>query len=416
MSSHESFEELSALATTGDLDEEQFRRLQEHLLECSECRTAYDDFHFIVEQGLPVLEPGGVRARLPRFGLKRRFAERIRKEGIGFARSGSRWWARWRVLEVTGIFLLVLLGMNYAWHSSGSDQAGSAEAARQVALLNSRLADLQDQLSELRERQAAPASSPSVPEPRPSERERDLEKLLVRAEEDLRVAIDDKERSITGLAAQLEQTRREADAANVESASTRRTLQDAERTLSGAKREIESYRNTASASKAIITEQETRLNQLNERVRSQTETIQREQDLLAAGRDIRDLMGARDLKIIDVIDVDPSSKGRPIPGRIFYTRGKSLIFYAYDLQTKGKPTDVFQVWGKKDGRTQPARSLGIFYVDDLAQNRWMMKFEDPKVLTEIDQVFVTVEPRVSRQPNGKQLLSAAFLNEAANHP
>ena len=65
MSSHESFEELSALATTGDLDEEQFRRLQEHLLECSECRTAYDDFHFIVEQGFPVLEPAAVRARLP---------------------------------------------------------------------------------------------------------------------------------------------------------------------------------------------------------------------------------------------------------------------------------------------------------------------------------------------------------------
>ncbi|HTG74183.1 MAG TPA: hypothetical protein VMB70_10450, partial [Terriglobia bacterium] len=262
-----------------------------------------------------------------------------------------------------------------------------------------------------------PASSPSAPETMPSERERDLEKLLDRAQEDFRAAIDDKERSITALASQLEQTRREAEAANVESASTRRTLQEAEQTLSRANREIESYRDTASANAATITEQRTRLNQLTERIRLQTETIQREQDYLAAGRDIRDLMGARDLKIIDVLDVDPSSRGRPIPGRIFYTHGKSLIFYAYDLQTKGKSTDVFQVWGKKDGRTQPARNLGIFYVDDLTQNRWVMKFEDPKVLTEIDQVFVTVEPRGgSRQPTGKRLLSAAFLNEAANHP
>ncbi len=78
---------------------------------------------------------------------------------------------------------------------------------------------------------------------------------------------------------------------------------------------------------------------------------------------------------------------------------------------------AFQVWGKRDGRSQPARSLGIFYVDDSAQKRWVMKFEDPDVLTQIDQVFVTAEPAGgSRQPTGKQLLTAAFLNEAPNHP
>jgi hypothetical protein len=39
------------------------------------------------------------------------------------------------------------------------------------------------------------------------------------------------------------------------------------------------------------------------------------------------------------------------------------------------------------------------------------------VLAQIDQVFVTVEPPGgSRQPTGKPLLAAAFLNEPSNHP
>jgi hypothetical protein len=122
--------------------------------------------------------------------------------------------------------------------------------------------------------------------------------------------------------------------------------------------------------------------------------------------------------MVDVQDVGSPGKMRPIPGRIFYTQGKKLVFYAYDLQNRGNVNRVdFQVWGKKDGRSQAPRSLGILYVDDSTQNRWVLKFEDPDVLAQIDQVFVTVEPRGgSQRPTGKQLLSAAFLNDEPNHP
>jgi hypothetical protein len=102
---------------------------------------------------------------------------------------------------------------------------------------------------------------------------------------------------------------------------------------------------------------------------------------------------------------------------MFYTEGKSLIFYAFDLENQGNPRNVaFQVWGKKEGRAQRARSLGIFYQDDAKQKRWVMKFENPAVLADIDQVFVTVErPGGSAQPTGKELLFAAIPQEA-NHP
>jgi len=60
--------------------------------------------------------------------------------------------------------------------------------------------------------------------------------------------------------------------------------------------------------------------------------------------------------------------------------------------------------------------LGIFYVDDQKQNRWVLKFDDPDVLTEIDSVFVTVEPPGgSAKPTGHKLLYA-YLKANPNHP
>ena len=59
--------------------------------------------------------------------------------------------------------------------------------------------------------------------------------------------------------------------------------------------------------------------------------LARERQLLAMGRDVSDLMGARNLHILDVVDTDARGKSRPAFGRIFYTEGKSLVFYAYDL-------------------------------------------------------------------------------------
>jgi len=42
-------------------------------------------------------------------------------------------------------------------------------------------------------------------------------------------------------------------------------------------------------------------------------------------------MGARKLYIADVFDVDSGSRTKKPFGRVFYTQGKSLIFYAFDL-------------------------------------------------------------------------------------
>ena len=108
----------------------------------------------------------------------------------------------------------------------------------------------------------------------------------------------------------------------------------------------------------------------------------------------------------------------PLVGRVFYTEGKSLIFYAFDLgnRTPAKRNASFQVWGARGPAQRQAKSLGIFYVDDQKQNRWVLKSDDPVVLAEIDSVFVTIEPPGgSAKPSGHRLLFA-YLKANPNHP
>jgi hypothetical protein len=135
----------------------------------------------------------------------------------------------------------------------------------------------------------------------------------------------------------------------------------------------------------------------------------KQQELLDHDRDIRELMGARDLYIAEVHDVGGTGETDKTFGRVFYTKGKSLIFYAYDLdqETGLRTASTFQAWGRRGVDKQQALSLGIFYEDNASKKRWVLKFDDPKALANIDAVFVTVEPSGgSHHPSGKQLLFA----------
>jgi hypothetical protein len=122
---------------------------------------------------------------------------------------------------------------------------------------------------------------------------------------------------------------------------------------------------------------------------------------------------------VDVFDTDAKGKTRPAFGRVFFTEGKSLIFYAYDLNEVrlAKASYDFHVWGKKEGPNQQPRNLGIFYSDDATQKRWVFRLDDPKVLNEIDAVFVTVEPPGEKRgrPQGHELMYA-YLRAQPNHP
>jgi hypothetical protein len=166
---------------------------------------------------------------------------------------------------------------------------------------------------------------------------------------------------------------------------------------------------------------EARNKELDRENREQEGRLKDAEQYLSSDRDIRELMGARKLYIADVFDVDGSSRTQKPFGRVFYTQGKSLIFYAFDLdrQTKILNASSFQVWGQREapeGEQASPMNLGILYMDSEANRRWVMRFDDPKQLAEIDAVFVTVEPHGgSQKPTSKPFLYALLRNEA-NHP
>jgi hypothetical protein len=140
-----------------------------------------------------------------------------------------------------------------------------------------------------------------------------------------------------------------------------------------------------------------------------------DKDFLAHDRDIRDLIGARNLYIADIFDTTESGKTAKPFGRIFYTQDRSLVFYGFDLEKQAglAHSVAFQAWGSGADR-QPV-SLGLFYQDD-SHHRWVVRCDDAKALARLNMVFVTVEPPGgSSKPTGKQLLRA-YLQILPNHP
>jgi hypothetical protein len=161
-----------------------------------------------------------------------------------------------------------------------------------------------------------------------------------------------------------------------------------------------------------------KINDLTRLLQDREAALNEKDELLAHDRDIRELMGARDLYIAEVHDVARNGETQKPYGRVFYTRGKSLIFYAYDLDQQAalKRANAFQAWGRRGPDQQQALNLGIFYEDNASKKRWILKCEDPKTLAQIEGVFVTVEPNGgSHKPSGKSLLFA-YLKLDPNHP
>ena len=161
-----------------------------------------------------------------------------------------------------------------------------------------------------------------------------------------------------------------------------------------------------------------KIEDLDRTLQDKDKEIVEEQELLNRDRDIRNLIGARDLYIAEIFDVGLSGDTQKPFGRIFYTKDRSLIFYGYDLdQQRGVKKDAsFQAWGQREGDGKADVSLGVFYQDDAGNKRWILKFNDPSLLGQLDAVFITAEPQGgSPKPTGKPLLFT-YLRIDPNHP
>ncbi len=202
-------------------------------------------------------------------------------------------------------------------------------------------------------------------------------------------------------------------------------LDDQQTLLAAGQKQLEALRQASTNDAVRMASLESQTRQMSQLLREkdvslaeQQRLITKQQEFLDSDRDIRELMGARDLYLAEVYDIGTNGKTKKSYGRVFYTKGKSLIFYAYDLDQQSglKNASTFQAWGLRGPDRNNALNLGIMYVDNSTNKRWVLRFDDPSSLAQINAVFVTVEPNGgSRVPQGKQVLFA-YLNEEPNHP
>lgn len=400
------------MAAAGEIGHDDWQVLKAHLEECAPCQSVFADAGEIHAKWLPE-HPDFQIAREPHSDLRLRKAilKRATKAGARFSKAAqaqpqfveaqrSLWGAArpWLWGAAATAVLIVSTGvlLHRMPHQSVVEKKAAA-TAQFVSEVTTPVGSSVDSQSQWQEAQLALEGDLKASAAQQARLRQQLEAAEHRADA-LAQSSTDANRSVAELRQQL-------DAAHTAQARTEAELAD--------------LRSAQSTNDAVTLVQEKEIQALNQKLREQSASVEREGQLLSAGREIRDLIAARNLHIIDVYDTDGHGKTSQAFGRVFYTEGKSLVFYAYDLSPQHPETNkyAFYVWGKRDAAPQMAKNLGALAKDDQAQKRWVLTITDPKILAEIDSVFVTLEPtgQAGERPSSKRLLTA-FLGTAANHP
>ena len=413
ISDHPYYEELAALAAGGHLSEEELTDLQRHSETCAECRNAGEEFRDLVHFCLPLTEPRlhrivSTTMSRPNPGATERFMQRAAMEGISFSPgvkrldSSSRWLLGFAAPAVglAALVIAVIVGL----HPSGRApvqhiQENATQAQQQLERLTRQNASLDQAVSRLQNTLA--------------EQQRETD--------DLRAQVASQSAAANGARHDREQVLSAAtlsashNAQSVEEAEAQRKM--LEKQLADTEAQLTRLTQAQASDQADLVAAQAHINELSEQLKTATTNVDMERQLASAGKDVRDLMGARQLHVVDVRDTDPNGKAGKAFGRVFLTEGKSLIFYAFDLTDARKinAKQTFQVWGQQEGKATSLRSLGFLYVDDKTQRRWALKTDDPAAVKEIDSVFVTVEPEGGAKKPSSQRLLYAYLGEA-NHP
>jgi hypothetical protein len=428
---HEEFLQLCALSTSGTLTEEEQKKLREHLAGCPGCREAMKQFETVADHGIPALAPELANPPVPEadssFSVDaaenlffKRLSEHDKKSRSHFAdaqpwlsplvirqsRNFRRRFERsyfWMpiaaaiVLCTTFEIIAYRTGIHRGVEVASLEQANPTfapasfaptvnAATRDRDAANAQLAERNKAISELQREIAR-------------QRSENAELKSVQSEQQLVLsAKNEEQKKLTS----------ERDQSEQQVAADKAALQA----------KLESLERQRSEDVIRAASLEAQVAELSRSLQAQEQSTAEEDELLAKDRDIRELMGARDLYVAEVHDVAKTGETQKAFGRVFYTKGKSLIFYAYDLNDQPglKDASTFQAWGRHGPDWSQAFKLGMFYEDNVTKKRWVLKFNDKKTLDQIDAVFVTVEPHGgSDRPSGKPLLFA-YLKVAPNHP
>jgi len=432
---HEKFRELCALAQANVLSYAEQLDLRAHLETCDSCRELCHQYKMIGEAGMDFLAgdsvPSDETQQWDSRGVSRKLFDAIemqkaqkvvpiRSTSWDASKQRSAWTAaRWLggAAAAAGLIVAVALGA----YSDGERKGATAQTSQATPQLPVTPSPAATQTAAT---PPQPASQSPVQSPAQLAELTQLEQLLSdqRAESDrLSAALKQSEQRVTELTAadnkkdaDLRQFLSDRDKLAAQLASS----QDANKAIQASLASLRAEHDDAVARAGSM---EAKVADLTVAAQDQGKRLKDDEQYLTSDRDIRELMGARKLYIADVFDVDSVSRTRKPFGRVFYTESKSLVFYAFDLdhQPGAKNASTFQVWGKKDSELNAEShpmNLGILYEDSESNRRWVLRTDDSKQLSEIDAVFVTVEPHGgSQKPTGKPFLYA-LLRKEANHP
>lgn len=428
---HEYYAELCSLAGSGALTGWEQAEFNAHLAQCNECQTVLREYRVLAKSGMALLASDHAietNPAPPDFSLenaRKRTLNRIERQKAMRHRSPiavqpqpllARVFPRFQVpLRMAADVVLAAVIFVSAYHlgevrvrrtvqdlpqPSVSVQVqrgdGSAGSADQPALLETQLAAQKNEVRRLEEE---------------LKRQLALVQQSKASQEKLQHEAQEQSSTVAALSSDKSVLASERDALT-------RKLEETQSALTVAQQHLESLEQEHDRQLLRNASLQARVSELSIALDEGHQKLQNQESFLASDRDIRELMGARDLYIADVFDIDSDGKTQKTFGRVFYTGGKSLIFYAFDLdkQPGVRAASTFQAWGRHGLGDKRPQNMGIFYLDNAANRRWVLRFDDPKTLAEIDAVFVTLEPKGGRQkPTGKQLMFAS-LRTPPNHP
>jgi flagellar biosynthesis chaperone FliJ len=415
---HSHFEELCMRASLGQISSHEYQELSDHILVCAYCRDSYNDFMCLTHEQLPLAaaenastsEPTGFFEKIASHAYKERFAARARERGIEILPVSPTGSGSWSLLPafsyglgfaIAIVILVTSVGvLSHRWKDA---EGRNAAFSSQVSNLSQQIGALRQKLKELSRGKETVETDLAK-----TRNESATEAVQLRELQDL---VDKDNLAIQDLQAQL-------NSSNTHATEADQNLRDSQQTLASLNQEVTKLRASHVEDIASLAAQAAQVADLFRQAKDSNEIIDKQTKLLAVNDDVRNLMSARNLHITDVFDIDGTGSRKRAFGRVFYTEGKSLVFYAFDLD-QPKVTNArhsFQAWAQLSDASTSAVNLGLFYVDDAAQKRWMLTFDNPQVLDRISAVFVTAEPRGgTARPTGQKLMFA-YLGHEPNHP
>ena len=411
---HEEFVALCALFYSGEISDEEWALLQVHLAYCDSCRREFEQYQQIHETVIPAMaavaaQQAGVALHETSSAFARAESRLMNSLGDTPKVAQEESVSRTRSFRTWGgaLAACVLVIAALAFNRVEKDR----KVAQQMPIAQSSAKNPTRSLSAFSNSSDILALQQSQEE---VTRLRQQIASLENKSEPSDPAVN-LQRQIYTEQAQHDELLSERDTLNAQLATARASIQALTDRITAAESNSGQQTVQIAALEAKVHSLNSELEDTNSALADRERMLTLDKDFLTHDRDIRDLIGARDLYIADIFDTNESGKTAKPFGRIFYTRDRSLVFYGFDLEKQSglKQAVAFQAWGTGND-SQPV-NLGLFYQDD-SHKRWVLRFSDAKALSRLNMVFVTVEPPGgSNKPTGKQLLRA-YLQIQPNHP